>query len=152
MPGAAWTRPRRSGSFEPFFTTKAAGGGTGLGLSTVHGIVADHGGAINVRSRPGAGSAFEVYLAHTEAPATSAAPAEAPVPSGRGETVLLVDDETPLVLLGEEMLAALGYEPVGFDSGPKALSPPRMKIVSRGVRVASYPSALSRPCRNPSSH
>jgi DNA-binding NtrC family response regulator len=49
-------------------------------------------------------------------------PAEAPAPGGRGETILLVDDETPLVLLGEEMLAALGYEPVGFDSGARALS------------------------------
>jgi signal transduction histidine kinase/CheY-like chemotaxis protein len=109
-------------AFEPFFTTKAAGSGTGLGLSTVHGIVADHGGAIDVRSRPGEGSTFEVYLARTQAPATSAAPAAAPAPSGRGETVLLVDDETPLVLLGEEMLAALGYEPVGFDSSAEALA------------------------------
>jgi CheY-like chemotaxis protein len=108
--------------FEPFFTTKAAGSGTGLGLSTVHGIVADHGGAINVRSRPGAGSTFEVYLARTQAPATSAAPAEAPAPSGRGETILLVDDERPLVTLGEEMLAALGYEPVGFESAAEALA------------------------------
>jgi signal transduction histidine kinase/CheY-like chemotaxis protein len=108
--------------FEPFFTTKAAGSGTGLGLSTVHGIVADHGGAIDVRSRPGEGSTFEVYLARTQAPATSAAPAAAPAPSGRGETVLLVDDETPLVLLGEEMLAALGYEPVGFESSAEALA------------------------------
>jgi signal transduction histidine kinase/ActR/RegA family two-component response regulator len=108
--------------FEPFFTTKPAGSGTGLGLSTVHGIVADHGGAINVRSRPGTGTDFEVFLARTERFAASADRAEAPSPSGRGQTVLLVDDETPLVSLGEEMLAALGYEPVGFDSSARALA------------------------------
>jgi signal transduction histidine kinase len=108
--------------FEPFFTTKPAGSGTGLGLSTVHGIVADHCGAIDVRSRPGHGTNFEVFFPLTEAPAASANRAEAPDPSGRGETVLLVDDETPLMSLGEEMLAALGYEPVGFDSSARALA------------------------------
>ena len=68
--------------FEPFFTTKAAGSGTGSACRPF-GIVADHGGAINVKSRPGAGSAFEVYLARTAAPATGAAPARAPRPIRR---------------------------------------------------------------------
>jgi signal transduction histidine kinase/ActR/RegA family two-component response regulator len=110
--------------FEPFFTTKGPGGGTGLGLATVHTVVADHGGALHLRSRPGAGSTFEVYLPRTEAPATAEedAATASPLPCGRGETVLLVDDEEPLVRLGEEMLAALGYEPVGFDSAPQALA------------------------------
>jgi signal transduction histidine kinase len=108
--------------FEPFFTTKAPRSGTGLGLSTVHGIVADHGGAMNVRSRVGEGSVFEAYLARAKAPAVEDDRVEPPIPCGHGETILLVDDETPLVLLGEEMLAALGYEPVGFDSSSRALA------------------------------
>jgi signal transduction histidine kinase/ActR/RegA family two-component response regulator len=107
---------------EPFFTTKPPGTGTGLGLATVHGIVADHGGALNVRSRPGAGSTFEAYFAVLESGVAEAEQAALPVPCGHGETVLLVEDDKPLMLLGEEMLAALGYEPVGFDSGRQALS------------------------------
>jgi CheY-like chemotaxis protein len=108
--------------FEPFFTTKAVGTGTGLGLAMVHGIVSDHGGAIDVRSRPGSGSSFEVYFREAEAPPADDGPGAAPLPLGQGQTILLVDDERPLVLLGEEMLAAIGYEPIGFDNGPAALA------------------------------
>jgi signal transduction histidine kinase/ActR/RegA family two-component response regulator len=109
--------------FEPFFTTKPLGQGTGLGLPTVHGIVAQHGGALDVESRPGKGSTFEAYFPLSETIAASKeAPATAAGPRGRGETILIVDDEKPLVLLAEEMLAALGYEPVGFDSGTAALA------------------------------
>lgn len=107
--------------FDPFFTTKPAGSGTGLGLSTVHGIVANHGGTMNIRSQPGEGSTFEIYLPCAEASAASDVEAEAPIPYGNGETILLIDDEKPLVLLGEEMLAALGYEPVGFQHSRQAL-------------------------------
>lgn len=109
--------------FEPFFTTKPAGQGTGLGLSTVHGIVGEHRGAINVSSRPGDGAAFEVYLPRVEHAATGGdEAAEPPLRTGHGATILIVDDDKPLVLLGEEMLAALGYEPVGFDRSGAALA------------------------------
>jgi signal transduction histidine kinase/ActR/RegA family two-component response regulator len=109
--------------FEPFFTTKAVGDGTGLGLSTVHGIVMQQGGALNVESRPGAGTTFEVYFPQTKGDVLEEhRMPEAAVPHGHGETILFVDDERPLVALGEEMLAAIGYEPVGFETGSAALA------------------------------
>ncbi|AZN99802.1 two-component system VirA-like sensor kinase [Mesorhizobium sp. M9A.F.Ca.ET.002.03.1.2] len=113
--------------FEPFFTTKPAGQGTGLGLSTVHGIVAAHRGAVDVKSQPGEGTTFEIYFPWIEPAATDAdegegAVTEVPVQYGNGETILVVDDDASLMQLAEEMLAALSYEPVGFDRSPAALS------------------------------
>jgi signal transduction histidine kinase/ActR/RegA family two-component response regulator len=107
---------------EPFFTTKAVGQGTGLGLSTVHGIVTQHGGALNVESSPGNGSTFEAYFPHAGEGAVAEEVARAAkVPRGNGETILIVDDDAPLVPLAEEILAALGYEAVGFDQSATAL-------------------------------
>ncbi|MGO8973612.1 MAG: ATP-binding protein [Steroidobacteraceae bacterium] len=108
--------------FDPFFTTKAVGAGTGLGLSLVHGIVADLGGAIDVSSKAGEGTRFEIWLpvaGETEVPAVAAA---GTLPRGNGETVMIVDDERPLLALAEEIIAELGYEPVGFDSSAAALA------------------------------
>jgi signal transduction histidine kinase/ActR/RegA family two-component response regulator len=109
--------------FDPFFTTKDVGVGTGLGLSLVHGIVTELRGAVDVHSEPGHGSTFTVLLpwsGETTADPRSASDDEA-LPRGRGECVLLVDDEAALVALGEETLARLGYEPVGFSSSVAAL-------------------------------
>jgi len=107
--------------FDPFFTTKGVGEGTGLGLSLVHGIVADLGGAIDVRTAVGGGTTFTIWLPVAgEAPAPSAT-AAAELPRGDGQTVMVVDDEKALVALAEETLAELGYEPIGFNSSVQAL-------------------------------
>jgi CheY-like chemotaxis protein len=107
--------------FDPFFTTKRVGVGTGLGLSLVHGIVTDLGGGIEVVSAPGAGSTFTVWLPWSGR-AAALVHAEAGLPRGDGERILLVDDEVALVHLGEEMLAALGYEAAGYTSSVEALA------------------------------
>jgi PAS domain S-box-containing protein len=108
--------------FEPFFTTKEVGKGTGLGLSLVYGIVTDSAGAIDVTSTPGKGSCFAIYLPQVESPVIAADDAEAPVVRGRGERVLVVDDEEALMAVTSETLKRLGYEPAAFPDGAKALA------------------------------
>ena len=107
--------------FDPFFTTKGVGEGTGLGLSLVHGIVSDLGGGIDIISKVGQGTRFEIWLPVTGETSKPAPEKERALPQGQGETVMVVDDEQPLVALTEEMLANLGYEPVGFESSAAAL-------------------------------
>jgi signal transduction histidine kinase len=130
--------------FEPFFTTRPAG--TGLGLATVRKIVRDHDGAVDVASAPGMGSRFEVWLpaARTDASTARGKPA-APPPLGQGETVAVVHDDRDSLLGDEEILAALGYEPIGFDRPADAVAairgePARFDAVL--ICVASVGDAL----------
>lgn len=101
--------------FEPFFSTRRGGTGTGLGLAVVQGVIEEWGGAIDVASQPGRGSRFSLYLPRTEAlPVVDEAAQAGEIPLGQGQRILLVDDEQALVELNEELLAQLGYEPVGY--------------------------------------
>lgn len=105
--------------FEPFFTTRP--GGKGLGLATVREIVCECEGAMDVQSAEGAGTTFEVWLPRlAHAVAIPADPAGAGA-LGSGETVLVIDDNRAQLLRSEEILAALGYEPVGFSGPERAL-------------------------------
>jgi len=108
--------------FEPFFTTKEAGVGTGLGLATVHGIVAQHQGWVEVTSEPGRGSAFKVFLPASSASAE--APAVAPIePVERGhETILLVEDEASVRGLVAKVLRARGYRVLEASGGQEAMA------------------------------
>jgi signal transduction histidine kinase len=112
----------RAHAFEPFFTTKAGSGGTGLGLSTVYGIVQQSGGHIAVESAPGRGSCFRIRLPCAEGPGEvhEAAPVAAAAPVG-GETVLVVEDEPDIRALACEMLESHGYLTLGAGSGEEAL-------------------------------
>ncbi len=94
--------------FEPYFTTKPTGEGTGLGLSTVHGIVQDHSGSIKVYSEPGVGTTFHIFLPVVEASLEAAAKQPEQLPTG-SERILFVDDEKPLIDLGRALLERLGY-------------------------------------------
>lgn len=101
--------------FEPFFTTKAPGEGTGLGLAVVHGIMQTHDGEVAVHSTPGKGTVFELYFpAHTQSTAEPpAGETDGEMPRGRGERILFVDDEAPILMVARLMLEELGYRVEG---------------------------------------
>ncbi|MFZ4396955.1 MAG: ATP-binding protein [Kiritimatiellia bacterium] len=108
--------------FEPFFTTKDIGKGTGLGLATVYGIVRQNNGYIDVYSAPGKGTTFKIYLSLFvgEAEKTTVARATE-VPSGRGETILLVEDEASLRILCTQFLISLGYKVLPAENPAEAI-------------------------------
>ncbi len=113
--------------FEPFFTTKPVGAGTGLGLSTVYGIIKQTGGFIFVDSAPGNGTTFKIYLprhAEPEARIEAAAESEAAAPrdlTGTG-TILLVEDEAPVRQFAARALASKGYHVLEAENGEIAMA------------------------------
>ncbi len=109
--------------YEPFFTTKEQGEGTGMGLSTVHGIVEDHGGSIDVESAPGEGTTFRILFPRCAGQEKEIAPVETKplvMPTGN-ERILFVDDELTLTEIVKKMLERLGYDVVAKSSSVEAL-------------------------------
>lgn len=108
-------------AFEPFFSTKPEGEGTGLGLSTVHGIVSDLGGAIAAASAPGAGATFDVYLPAADGEAEEERGAEVALPRG-SECVMVLDDEPAVAMVAAEVLGMLGYTVATYTDSREALA------------------------------
>jgi len=108
--------------FEPFFTTKPPGQGTGLGLSTVYGLVKQAGGHVTVSSAPGRGTTFRIHLPALDAPAwsPSAAPPDDEAPGGT-ETILLCEDDEAVRQLAVQILAGAGYTVLATGCGDEAL-------------------------------
>jgi two-component system, cell cycle sensor histidine kinase and response regulator CckA len=107
--------------FEPFFTTKEAGRGTGLGLASVHGIVHQHDGWIEVETAGGQGSAFHIFLPLVPTAAKAAPSVEKALPGGT-EILLLVEDNPMVLELGELLLSDLGYTVLRAADGAEALA------------------------------
>jgi signal transduction histidine kinase/ActR/RegA family two-component response regulator len=128
-------------AFEPFFTTKPVGRGSGLGLSMVQGVVAQSGGAVLLRSAPGAGTTVTVWLPRAvQAAAPRAGRGEdAPDAGGAGRCILLVDDDPDVAAFAATCLAEAGYTVASCDSGAAALArlrtlpPPDLLIADVGM-------------------
>jgi two-component system, cell cycle sensor histidine kinase and response regulator CckA len=120
--GAGMDQHTLDNLFDPFFTTKEVGKGTGLGLSTVYGIVRQNNGFIKVSSRLEKGTTFDIFLPrHPEEIVQPAVTDNAPMPSGNGEVILVVEDEAAILEMLESMLHQLGYAVLAETSPRRAL-------------------------------
>ncbi len=110
-----------SRAFEPMFTTKASGQGTGLGLATVYTIVTQAGGMIDLSSNPGRGTSIEIHLPASQSSRTPAARPSQAAPAGRGEAVLIAEDDEAVRRVAERILDTAGYRVTSCPGGVEAL-------------------------------
>ena len=108
--------------FEPYYTTKEQGKGTGLGLSVIHGIIKNHGGDVSVRSRPGQGSTFSVYLPVIDDMDVEIEPLMTAGATNGNERILLIDDEEQIIDFERRILESLGYEVTPKTDSEEALA------------------------------
>ncbi|HEX3927377.1 MAG TPA: PAS domain S-box protein [Gemmatimonadales bacterium] len=128
--------------FDPFFTTKGVGEGTGLGLATVQAIVRSHGGFVTVYSEVGNGTTFKVYLPALDGRGTAAEDAlpEA-LPRGKGETILVIDDEPAIRDISRQTLEAFGYAVITATDGADGLT----KYVQEGGAIDAVITDIMMP-------
>ncbi len=134
--------------FEPFFTTKPAGQGTGLGLATVHGIVAQSGGEIRVRTARGCGTTFQIYLPRCQKPA-DAVPDDLPAGAvAKPARVLIVEDEPGVRSLAVKVLEKKGFQVISAASGGEALALPDEAVQGVDVLLSDLvmPGMTGREC------
>ena len=115
-------------AFDPFFTTKPRGKGTGLGLSMVYGFVKQSGGHVAIYSEPGHGTVVTLYLPQVQGTAQSAKPAEPDDITGRGESILLVEDDDLVREHATRLLRSMGYTVTTANNGPEAI-----ELLRKGV-------------------
>jgi CheY-like chemotaxis protein len=120
--GVGMTPEIRARLFEPFFTTKPVGKGTGLGLASSHGIVRQHHGCIRVSTAPGEGTTFRVYIPIDKDRRGEAPSGNHPAIRGRGEVILVVDDEPLIRDMIVSALESWGYKVLAADHGDAALA------------------------------
>lgn len=120
--GCGMERETQKLIFEPFYTTKEFGKGTGLGLSIVYGVTKQNGGFVNVYSEPGHGTSFKIYLPREGAGTIEDRLSEVPqFPRGRGETLLLVEDDSAMLKMSKGILENLGYNVLAASSPAEAV-------------------------------
>ena len=119
--GQGMDRAAAQKCFDPFFTTKPIGKGTGLGLSTTYGIIKSHEGLISVDSQPNRGTTFKIHLPAASEAEPDKADGTPNIVRGKGECVLIVDDEPEILNAMEGLLEYLGYRPEFASSGKEGL-------------------------------